>query len=268
MRQTNGYVLTFTVILTVVCAGLLAGVNSALKDTIKDSKDNDKKTQILSAKAALPEGCDIAEAFEQNIIGMIVDHKGNVVSTNTDEAFKVNVKKEFSNLSTPEKMKLPVFGYKSLVDTSKMAVYIIPVYGNGLWDKVWGFIAVDGEDLNTIKGAVFDHLAETPGLGARITEKDGEVDNAFPTRFVDKKIYDENMNFKSITVMKGEKNDPDDITAHLVDGLSGASMTTGGVNTMLKKYLKLYDPFFSAKRKEVSLSSSNGSKVDIRNLKK
>lgn len=267
MRQSNGYILTFTVALTIVCAGLLAGVSSALKGKIKDSKDNDKKTQILSAKAALAGDVNVAKAFEENIEGFIVDNKGEIVSENTEDAFKVDVKKEFSNLSTPKKMQLPIFGYKSKVDTSKIAAYIIPVYGNGLWDKVWGFIAVDGEDLNTIRGAVFDHLAETPGLGARITEKDGEVDNAFPTRFIDKKIYDASGAFQSITVMKGEKNAPADITDHLVDGLSGASMTTSGINVMLKKYLKLYDPFFQAKRAELAKASGNGGKVDIRNLK-
>lgn len=267
MQQSNGYILTFTVVLTIVCAGLLAGVNSALKGTIKKSKDNDKKTQILNAKAPLAPGADVASAFAENIEGVIVNYKGEITSEVTEDAFKVNVKKEFANLSTPEKIQLPVFGYKSKVDTSKIAAYIIPVYGNGLWDKVWGFIAIDGEDLNTIRGAVFDHLAETPGLGARITEKDGEVDNAFPTRFIDKKIYDANNVFQSITVMKGEKNAPEDITDHLVDGLSGASMTTSGVNVMLSKYLKLYDPFFKLKRAEAIKAAGSGGKVDLRNLK-
>ncbi len=62
--------------------------------------------------------------------------------------------------------------------------YILPVYGNGLWDDIWGYVALE-DDLATLRGAVFDHAGETPGLGARITSVDVQE------RFKGKKIYDE-----------------------------------------------------------------------------
>ncbi len=263
MRQSNGYIIGFTLVLTIVCAGLLAGVSSALKDKIKIAKDNDKKNQILNAYKPVSSGGSISDAYDNNVIGMIVNNKGEVVSTDSKLTFDVDIKKEFRNLSNADKMKLPVFAYRSVVDTSQIAAYIIPIYGNGLWDKIWGFIAIDGSDLNTVKGAVFDHLSETPGLGARITEKVGEVKNAFPGRFVDKKIYDENGKFMSIKVLKGDGNTV--ISENEVDGLSGATMTANGVNEMLTKYLKLYTPFLNKKRAEVEKNSGKN-KSGIRNL--
>ena len=56
-----------------------------------------------------------------------------------------------------------------------MESYVLPTYGNGLWDNVWAYVAIDG-DAETIEGIVFDHKGETPGLGARITDPEVQAD--------------------------------------------------------------------------------------------
>ncbi|HRF37287.1 MAG TPA: FMN-binding protein, partial [Saprospiraceae bacterium] len=61
---------------------------------------------------------------------------------------------------------LPVFVYK---DAQGKPYYILSVRGNGLWDEIWGSIALDS-DMNTIAGVSFDHKGETPGLGAEIKD--------------------------------------------------------------------------------------------------
>ena len=104
--------------------------------------------------------------------------------------------------------------YVAEIDSEKF--YIIPIRGNGLWNAIFGYISLK-EDLNTIKGVVFDHVGETAGLGAEITQ------DWFIERFTDEKLFDSNSNLKGITVSK-TNNDPSNLdkTDHEVDAISGA----------------------------------------------
>ena len=93
---------------------------------------------------------------------------------------------------------------------------MLPVYGYGLWNNIWGFVALQA-DLNTIQGVKFQHAGETPGLGARI-----ETDQDVQDRYKGKTIYDQGK-LVSVTMMKGEGNDYSD-DPHQVDGMSGATL--------------------------------------------
>ena len=70
----------------------------------------------------------------------------------------------------------PIF----IAEKEDQSFYIIPLYGNGLWNSIWGYIALK-EDKNTVYGVIFDHAGETPGLGAEITQ------DYFQKRFIDEK---------------------------------------------------------------------------------
>lgn len=280
MRQSNGYIILFSIALTIACGGLLAGIYSGLKSTISSAKANDKRSQILNAYEKVPEGKDLQKLYDEKIVSYVVNVNGEVLNAEgkvwsgkdddeTMDAFDVDIKKE-SSKPNPEDKLLPVYCYRSSVDPSRFDAYIVPVYGNGLWDKIWGYIAIE-DDFSTIKGVVFDHLAETPGLGARITEssKDvGESEVAFQSRFVGKQIYGvDGEEVVSVKVLKGEKNTEID-KYHEVDGLSGSSMTTNGVNSMLSKYFKFYDAYFQSQKKMLATAegSSGNATTDIRNL--
>ena len=112
--------------------------------------------------------------------------------------------------------------------------YIVSVRGNGLWDEIWGNIALK-DDFNTIVDASFDHQGETPGLGAEIKDNP-----KFSANFVGKKIEEEDGDYVGITVRKGGAKDPD----HDVDGISGATITANGVTEMLKRGMAYYRPYF------------------------
>ena len=114
--------------------------------------------------------------------------------------------------------------------------YVIPIQGNGLWDIIKGYIALD-VDLNTVKGVSFYEHKETPGLGARVTEE------WFKAQFKGKKIL-ENGVLTSITVAKGKANGGD----HEVDGISGATLTGKGINQFLMADLARYEPYFKTVR--------------------
>jgi Na+-transporting NADH:ubiquinone oxidoreductase subunit C len=127
--------------------------------------------------------------------------------------------------------------YIADVDNSKY--YIIPLRGNGLWNAIWGYIALK-QDINTIEGISFGHEAETAGLGAEITE------DWFMNSFNDEKILNSNGEFVGIYVSKSN-NDPDNIDKNdnEVDAISGATITGDGVSDMIKERLENYLPYFN-----------------------
>ena len=110
--------------------------------------------------------------------------------------------------------------------------YIIPLHGKGLWGPLWGYLALD-DDFSTIYGAVFDHISETPGLGAEITTL------FFSDPFRGKSLYHWDQ-FVSISVLKQgrSQNNP-----NAVDGISGGTLTSRGVENMIRESLKPYLPF-------------------------
>jgi Na+-transporting NADH:ubiquinone oxidoreductase subunit C len=128
--------------------------------------------------------------------------------------------------------------YVAAVDSA--TYYIVPLRGSGLWDAIWGYIALD-EDRNTIKGAVFDHKGETAGLGAEITQQ------WFMDRFVGEKIFNTSGDLVGISVSK-TNNDPNDTDKddHEVDAISGATITGDGVSDMIIERLQHYLPYLKA----------------------
>jgi len=99
--------------------------------------------------------------------------------------------------------------------------------GKGLWGPIWGY-AVLSEDGSTIKGVSFDHKSETPGLGAKITEE------GFMKAFEGKKLYDKDGKFVSVRVLKSGAS-PEIAEENRVDAISGATLTSRGVDEMMRK---------------------------------
>ncbi|QNL22379.1 NADH:ubiquinone reductase (Na(+)-transporting) subunit C [Hyphobacterium sp. CCMP332] len=244
MQQSNIYIIVFSAVLTVVLGGLLALAAVGLKPEQKKQEDLFKKKSILGAVMEIGPEDDVLKIYEKEIQSYVVDAEGkrvDEVNGEKVEAENIEVGKEFKK--APEDRLYPVF--EKLNESGNIQCYILPVYGNGLWDKIYGYMAVE-QDGNTLAGAVFDHISETPGLGARITEKE------FQKRLVGKKIKDENGKLVGITVLKGEGNNPTD--PHKIDGLSGATITSKGVQKMIYNYMDHYLPFFEKKTSGSNIS--------------
>ncbi|SDL02028.1 Na+-transporting NADH:ubiquinone oxidoreductase subunit C [Catalinimonas alkaloidigena] len=239
MQQSNGYVIGFSAGLTIILGGLLALAATSLKPAQRKALDLDTKTQILSAVMDIDKSKDdVLGLYERRIKSTVVDINGNEVTTGPDGspivAEKVEIGGEYKK--APEQRLYPVFMLTEEGDSSKVESYILPMYGNGLWDKIWGFVALE-KDLNTIRGVVFDHKSETPGLGARIAER------YLQARYKGKHIYDESGDLVSVTMVKGESGNDTNYDDFHVDGMSGATLTGKGVNNMLQAYLSYYEPF-------------------------
>ncbi|MBP5629575.1 MAG: FMN-binding protein [Bacteroidaceae bacterium] len=108
--------------------------------------------------------------------------------------------------------------------------YVVPVSGMGLWGGIWGYIGVN-EDRNTVYGAYFSHQSETAGLGALI------ADQPFQDQFKGKKIFGDDGEVALSVVKVGKKVDglSDDSRC---DAITGATLTSDGVDLMLKDCLK------------------------------
>lgn len=247
MQQSNGYIITFSIILTVVLGLLLSGTSQVLGPIQKKAEDLDNKKQILGAvmspsdlKALSPE--EVLKYYESRIASKVVDIEGKEIQNdsegNTIVAETVNVGKNYKK--SPSDRLYPIFIYHEEGNKEAAISYVLPVYGAGLWDEIWGYVALK-TDLNTIEGVTFSHKGETPGLGARITE------NGVQARYQGKKIFDENGELQAVIMQKGEGRDYNS-EKHKVDGLSGATITANGVNDMLRNYIGHYKPYLEKRK--------------------
>ena len=195
-----------------------------------------KQRQLLK-KDFLDEMSDdeVQSVFDASIIQNVIDMEGGELDESKVEALgymggeaeHIDMKKEKKKVEANR-----ILPFYTLNKDGKK-YYIVTVRGNGLWDEIWGNIALE-EDFNTIVGASFDHQGETPGLGAEIKDNP-----AFSVQFIGKKIY-EGGKYVGVTVRKGGAQDPN----HEVDGISGATITADGVTEMVQRGIQYYEPYF------------------------
>lgn len=241
-KKTDGNVYTvfFAVGMVVIVGALLAFLASFLKPNIDENKRIEKQQNILYAmgvnenqgsSATFVSTAVAGQEFEKYITQQLVIEGDNI--TEDDQAYLIDVKKEKDKAKKGGVRRLPLFvGEK---DGKKF--YVAPIRGKGLWDAIWGYVAMDENMI--VQGAYFDHKGETPGLGANIKER------YFMDDFTGEHLLDANGNFKGIKVAKGN-NDPknEEKTDYEVDAIAGATITGDGVSAMIKSDLKLYVPYF------------------------
>ncbi len=250
-RNSNTYTIFFASIVVAVSAVLLALAVMFLKPAQERNKRQEKMTDILytigldkdnltgKAKAeGLSLNYQVIESYFNKYFTEQLALKPDGNPDNNVNAFDMNMKTE---IKKPEdQQRFPVF----IADMDGKKYYVIPLYGKGLWDDIWGYIALE-EDVNTVKGVKFGHKGETPGLGAEITKK------WFENQFKGEKIYDKDGTFRGITLLKGNKDPQNtDKEDHEVDAISGSTLTSNGVTNMIQERLKHYVPFFDKIRKQ------------------
>ena len=181
----------------------------------------------------------VSEAFSKYITKQVVID-GNDVKEN-NEAYLIDVKKEQAKAKNGGTRRLPLF----IGEKDGKTFYVAPIYGKGLWDAIWGYVAMNKDMV--VQGVYFDHKGETPGLGANIKQR------YFMDDFYGEHLLTDNGVFKGITVAKGN-NDPknEDKTDYEVDALAGATITGNGVSAMIKNDLKLYMPYFETLKNQAN----------------
>lgn len=242
----NSYTIIFAIIMVLVVGSLLAGVAQGLKSKIDLNKRFEKQQNILYAMGVNQnegEGdvafisTDKVEADFTTYIKKQLVIQGDQVTEDKD-AYLIDLKQEEAKAKDPSyQRRLPLF----VGEKDGEVTYVIPMRGKGLWDAIWGFVAIDKDFV--VKGVFFDHKGETPGLGGEIKQR------YFMDDFTGEKIMHNNA-FKGIAVAKGN-NDPlnKDKDDNEVDAIAGATITGNGVTAMIKKDLRMYLPYLETLNK-------------------
>ena len=224
-KNSNAYIIFYSTVMVVLVAAALAFASLYLKPYQEANVLNEKKDAILAAIGVLDGN------YDETIKGYAVDASGNTVEGVTGEE-ALNML--FDLRGAMANGVYPVF-------ESSNGEYVVPVIGKGLWGDIWGYVALKS-DLNTIVGVVFSHAGETPGLGAEIEKPQ------FQEQFQGKHFFIDG-NFTSIAVEKAGQKPQNG--ADYVDAVSGGTITSKGVQTMLQKCVKPYAKFLE------SLNSKN-----------
>ena len=216
-KQGNTYTFLYSVVLVVVVAALLSIVSLSLQPRQNENRQNEKRQNILSAIHISSTAANSAELFDKYIKEQfIINSKGDRIE---GKAFDVNIEKQY-NLPV-EKRELPVF----VANVDGATKYILPIYGAGFWGPIWGYISLD-DNKDTVYGTFFDHQGETPGLGAEITKPE------FNKEFRNKQIFSGNQLVGILVVKGGNASGANEVYA-----ISGGTITSKGVETMIKNYL-------------------------------
>ncbi len=140
-------------------------------------------------------------------------------------------------------------------DSSLFTAVIIPVSGIGLWAPMYGYLAI-GQNGDEVLGTTWYEMAETPGLGANITE--AKWQSQFRGKLVfhesDKGSTDLQTADMGIIVVKGRVQDvygTNPLSKSAVDGMSGATITGNGITDGFQKSLTPYRELLIRMHQEV-----------------
>ena len=228
-KNSNSYTFGFAILMVIVVGSLLAVASQGLKTRQEKNATDKKMMSILSAINVNATRENAQEMYNKYVI----DSKIISGKDLNAEAFNVDIKKEFrdKNISVSDR-NYPLY----ICEKDGDKYYIIPVVGTGLWGPIWGFVALES-DFKTIYGANFDHKSETPGLGAEIKYA------SYSDQYTGETISDTIGNFQPIIVVKDGSGSG---INSKVDGITGGTITSKGVEEMTTRTLEVYANYFKS----------------------
>jgi len=234
--RSNSYTLIFTSVITIFMGFLLSVAATSLKPLQEINIEIDMKKNILGALGLKPESSskwtieEVQSVYKKNIVDLVLDKNGEKTNKNPKE------------IDTEKNMDFfPIYLHQV---GQEIKGYVIPISGKGLWSTLYGYFAIE-PDCETVKGITFYKHAETPGLG-------GEVEKPwFQENFKGKRFLDKNKNLVGIQVLKGSVDESSKEAYRQVDGISGATITSKGLEKFLKEDLAKYEPYFKTIRETI-----------------
>jgi len=236
-----------------VCSLLVSFTAVTLKSIQETNKREERFKNILQVSGLYQDNNSVSSLYKKNIEPEIINlsqgevmKKGEYPEGLDPQNFDIQYIAKHSQYSYPLPDSIDIADIKrkpaymivyKVIQNSIIEQYIFPIYGKGLWSTMWGFISLE-KDLHTIRGLTFYEQGETPGLG-------GEVDNPdWKKIWVGKKAFDTRGKLR-IQVIKGEVDPSSPEAKYQVDGLSGSTLTTRGVNNLVRFWLGKhgYGPF-------------------------
>ena len=248
--NNNLYTVIYTTVIVVVVAALLAFVSQSLKSRQEANEKAETISQMLAAarydfKSELDKmsnsqkldmyAAEIERAFlidlEGNEVRDLDISRDNIEVFSPKELKRINYNIKGGANATGE-AQLPVFWFRN-------GSVVVPIYGAGLWGPIWGYISFDG-GTPTICGAYFDHESETAGLGAKIKD-----DLSFQLQFEGEQADFTQANV--FEIVKGgapKEADGKSVVDNKIDAITGATMTSQGLDAAIDTWLAAYAPYF------------------------
>jgi Na+-transporting NADH:ubiquinone oxidoreductase subunit C len=249
-KETFGKTVGFVFVVCLVCAALVSFSAVQLKPLQTANKLLDQQTKILEAAGLLEDGMKskaILATYNKYIEAKMIDlDSGDYIDgnplmfderRNSRDATKSDIPK--NDMAGINRRSHDAVVYLVRNEAGNVESVVLPIVGSGLWDLMFGYVGLEA-DLNTVKSVVYSDHKETPGLGAEV------MNPKWKALWPGKKVYNEQGEVKAMLVKGGAK--ADDI--HGVDGLSGATLTSVGVNNTLQFWFgeEGYAPFIAKNR--------------------
>ena len=232
MKEIRTYI--FMIIMCSISALTLSIVSTSLKTRQIQAKSSYKDAELLKAAGLLPKGASnkqIKAIFKEQLTPMLTDSSGNIF-TFAEKNIDLNIYLEQGETSGYSTFPLKIF-YQV-----KEGGVVLPINGFGLWDAIYGFIGIEKNGF-TVSGISWYSQKETPGLG-------GEIENPkWQESFIGKSIFHgnkmENFGLQFIPIQMLALL-PQKDQAYSIDAISGATITTDGVQNAIKNSLSPYIP--------------------------
>ena len=246
--------LTVALLVCLVCGIVVATAAVGLRPTQEKNRLLDKQMNILQAAGLYEPGMDVDAAFDRIERRFVDLDSGEYVDmpASYDQRKAAKDPQASTTLSGAEDIasirRRPNVAevFLSKDDNGDVKTVILPISGYGLWSTLHGFIALES-DINTVTGLGFYEHAETPGLG-------GEVDNPrWKALWPGKELFDDSGEL-AIEVVKGTVDSNASGAEHKVDGLAGATLTTKGIDNLVRFWLgeKGFGPYIDRLRADAA----------------
>jgi Na+-transporting NADH:ubiquinone oxidoreductase subunit C len=242
-------------VLAFVCSALVAGAAVGLRPMQEANRILDRQKNILYAAGLYEQGKTIDQLFapiETRVVDLSTGKfvPEDQISPESYNQLKAALSDDLGRNLSPEEdiAKLRHQEKYSLVylvmKDGKIDQIILPVRGKGLWSTMYAYVALDG-DLNTIRGVSFYEHGETPGLG-------GEIENeSWQKGWQGKEIYNDKGEME-LQFAKGKAATEGPAKLFQIDGLSGATLTTKGVDNLMEFWFGKhgFKPFLTQLRED------------------
>jgi Na+-transporting NADH:ubiquinone oxidoreductase subunit C len=258
MQHSTGYIIAFATAVCFVCALVVATSAVGLKERQEANLLVDRQKKVLGVAGLLREGESISnEEVQQLFAAEIVSRVVNLETGDYSDEVDPSVYDQRAASKDPDKSypvpqndakirRIPKLALiYQVMSGGEVKLVILPVEGKGLWSTLYGYLALL-PDTTTVEGITFYEHGETPGLG-------GEVDNPRWKKLWKGRLAFDDKWEPAIRVKKGAAGPPD-TDPHQVDGLSGATITSRGVSSLVRFWLgdQGFGPYLEQLRSQTS----------------
>ncbi|MDJ0709173.1 MAG: Na(+)-translocating NADH-quinone reductase subunit C [Woeseiaceae bacterium] len=222
-RDSISNTLIVAISLSLVCSIIVSSAALVLKPIQQQNEELFRQQIILEVAGLMEPGADVTALFEA-IEERVVELESGEYAADADTSEMVAIPSELDLAGIGERARyVPVY---HVMKKGEIDQVILPVYGKGLWSTMYGYLSV-APDGNATRGLQFYAHGETPGLGDQMDKEDWRA------QWDSKQLYGDS-DQPQVRVIKGLVPDGVDGGEHMIDGMSGATLTGNGITGLLQ----------------------------------